>query len=97
MQSPKITLVSLIGLAALTTAKEIENSESKELVEDPGTGRILPALFFPLLPQFYNLDYGSVLEFFTQPDTIGYFVIRDISAVSDLNNYTLEYSIYTFF
>lgn len=50
--------------------------------ETVGDARIVASFYFPIFPQFYNLDYNSVWNFLKSADTIGYFVLRDVSAVS---------------
>ena len=49
--------------------------------ESVGEPRWLASYFFPIFPQFYDLDYNSVWNFLKRADTIGYFVVRDIIAV----------------
>ena len=63
-----------------TTNQHKPKFEDEETVGEP---RWMASYYFPLLPQFYNLDYGGVWNWLKRGDTIGYFVIRDIITVSN--------------
>ena len=64
--------------AAARTKRDDEEEE-----EDAGQGRFLASYFFYLFPQYQNVNYGDTLEFLTQSDTIGYFVVRDVITVNE--------------
>ena len=81
MKLPLRAGVVLCIVCCLTSGSETV-PEPKEVAEYAGEGRFISSLFFPIFPQFYDLDYGSVFEFLAQPDTIGYFVVRDVTSVS---------------
>ena len=61
-------------------APTVENKEGSV-----GEQRFIPAsYFFPIFSQFYDVNYGGVWNFLKRADTIGYFVVRDIVAVSEV-------------
>ena len=64
-----------------TAARTKRDEEEEE--EDVGQGRFLASYFFYLFPQYQGVNYGDTLEFLTQSDTIGYFVIRDVITVNE--------------
>ena len=39
--------------------------------------------WFPILPQFSNVDYGKAMSFLTNKNTISLFVVRDMMQVCD--------------
>ena len=50
-------------------------------IEDSGQGRLLASLFFPIFPQFHEVNYGDVLELLTGPNLIASFVTQHIITV----------------
>ena len=50
--------------------------------EGVGQGRFLAQYFFPVFPQYHNVDYNDVWNFFKSADTIGYFVFEHTLDVS---------------
>ena len=53
--------------------------------ENVGEGRLMASYFFPLFPQFYDVDYNDVWNWLKRSDTIGYFIFEntlDVSVVS---------------
>ena len=55
---------------------------SPDQVQTAGEARWMASYYFPIFPQFYNLNYNAVWNFLKRADTIGYFVIRDVISVS---------------
>ena len=51
------------------------------IIEDSGQGRLLASLFFPIFPQFHEVNYGDVLELLTGPNLIASFVTQHIITV----------------
>ena len=73
------------GFGVESNSLETNNEHAIQLEETPesvGEPRWMASYFFPIFPQFYDLDYNSVWNFLKRADTIGYFVVRDITAVS---------------
>ena len=53
--------------------------------ETVGEGRLMASYFFPLFPQFYDVDYNDVWNWLKRSDTIGYFVFENTLDVSTVN------------
>ena len=51
----------------------------KESVEQ---GRFMASYFFPVFPQFYDVDYNNVWNWLKSADTIGYFFFENFLDVS---------------
>lgn len=73
--------VLAISYATVQRAKVVEcssNTSTKYKSNDVEEARFFPSnLWFPFLPQFYDVNYGTNLEFLTNSDTISTWVIRD--------------------
>ena len=50
--------------------------------EGVGQGRFMASYFFPVFPQFYDVDYNDVWNWLKSADTIGYFFFENFLDVS---------------
>ena len=50
--------------------------------ESVGEGRFMASYFFPVFPQFYDVDYNDVWNWLKSADTIGYFFFENFLDVS---------------
>ena len=50
--------------------------------ESVGQGRFMASYFFPVFPQFYDVDYNNVWNWLKSADTIGYFFFENFLDVS---------------
>ena len=71
----------VVSSGTTTTSSQGQSQGHPESEEEAGEGRVLASFYFPFFPQYHGVNYGDTLEFLTQSDTIGYFVIRDIITV----------------
>ena len=58
-----------------------DNINEKESVAQ---GRFMASYFFPLFPQFYDVDYNGVWNWLKRADTIGYFLFENVSDVCNI-------------
>ena len=58
-----------------------DNIHGKEKARE---GRFMASYFFPLFPQFYDVDYNDVWNFLKSPDTIGYFLFESFLDVCSI-------------
>ena len=66
-----------------TTTQQQNNSSSEvENVVVGQQGRFMASYFFPIFPQFYDMDYGAALNWLKRADTIGYFLFEGVGDVS---------------
>ena len=59
--------------------------DSKIHTENVGEGRLMASYFFPMFPQFYDVDYNDVWNGIKRSDTIGYFLFENTLDVSVVN------------
>ena len=68
------------------TVQQRQQSSSLSETEDVEVvgqqGRFMASYFFPIFPQFYDVDYGDALNWLKRADTIGYFLFEGIGDVS---------------
>ena len=65
--------VLAVDAAVGKPSRNSDASESRALI--PGS------TWFPILPQFSQVDYGKALTFLTNKNTISLFVVRDMMQV----------------
>ena len=75
------------NLPSFQKDKDILDSNTHE--ENVGEGRLLASYFFPLFPQFYDVDYNDVWNWLKRSETIGYFLFENTLDVSAVNQSTI--------
>lgn len=90
----KLEYLKVGNKSKFKVAKELHNTLNLQMDNHPddksnekesvGQGRYMASYFFPLFPQFFDVDYAGVWNWLKSPATIGYFLFENVGDVCNI-------------